>query len=116
MKFHENPSSGSRADTHGQTDGRTWRIGEFYEYANAPKNALCIWPYRMYVPCSSSEALSRSGKLDTPQPRTLQLPIDNNNKMEDALTSEDEAMLVQRFLRHEIMILETYASFVNVVA
>jgi hypothetical protein len=44
-KFHRNPASGSRADTCGQTDRRTWRSSEgaFRDYANAPKiNCFCF--------------------------------------------------------------------------
>ena len=39
MKFHENPSSGNRADACGQTD-MTKAICAFHDYANAPK-ILC---------------------------------------------------------------------------
>jgi hypothetical protein len=40
IKFHGNPSSGGRADTCGQTDGRTDMtklINDFGDYADAPK-------------------------------------------------------------------------------
>jgi len=37
IKFHGNPSNGSRTDTCAGTDG-TKLVGAFREYANAPKN------------------------------------------------------------------------------
>jgi hypothetical protein len=41
LKFHVNPSSGSRANTCGQTD-MTKVIGVFRDYANALKTATCF--------------------------------------------------------------------------
>jgi hypothetical protein len=49
IKFHENPTSGSRVVAYGRTDGRTdgrtnmtKLIVVFRNFANAPKNALSI--------------------------------------------------------------------------
>jgi len=47
IKFHENPSSGSRAvawgRTDGGTDGMTKPIDASREYAHAPKYTIGIW-------------------------------------------------------------------------
>jgi hypothetical protein len=43
IKFHGNPSSGSRADTCEQTD-MTNLIGAFRNYENAPKNESTVFP------------------------------------------------------------------------
>jgi hypothetical protein len=43
IKFDENPSSGCRADTCGQTDRRIWQRYFFYDYANASKTHVMLW-------------------------------------------------------------------------
>jgi len=40
IKFHRNPSSGSRADSYGQTDGHHEVLGDFRDYVRAPKTCL----------------------------------------------------------------------------
>jgi hypothetical protein len=51
MKFHENPSSGSRVVPCGQTDGQadtTELIVDFRNFAEAPKNSM-FFPYRTFM-------------------------------------------------------------------
>jgi hypothetical protein len=57
IKFHENISDGSPADTCGRTDGRILkRIGAFRVNANAPKMVLQtrLCPKPVTVTCSST--------------------------------------------------------------
>jgi len=45
-KFHENPSSGRRADTSGETDARDIAKRRSYDYTTAPKNESTYFSMR----------------------------------------------------------------------
>ena len=67
IKFHENPSSGSRTAPWGRTDRKTdehtWRSQQsfFRNFANAPKNSTCFsnWAYVLRMDLRKGSSFGR---------------------------------------------------------